>query len=499
MLSAVQLDALDPFFTISEAAHLEWFDVLMEGRYDHIDFTPPEEVRKAAAKGLRWREKYGRGGTPIGIGRAHDLSKGRKISPDIIVRMVAFFDRHHKNRNNHPDSGRNGMIAWLLWGGNPGRKWAEKILSQMKKANPKLESMMLDTMKRTLALNESLLVDDGVESVLEVLEYLGIDAANPGQAYMIAASAALAAGQGRRSDRVTIRISDYKIDIDQLRSMDTQDAAKDLAVILRYGFINDLCRRLMGPVLKSNIDYSLKNVSENMRGAFPLLVRDLERVMSSDDEYNEDYLSSGENYGFFLFARMISSMVDAEVNAYRIKALKRNRFDLPMVDNYVLGHSYVGQHFEVTHGGRLAAVAEHLYDAVSGMFFEILDESIELTFRELGIESEVVIQRVDMIDPIVISGPGGRYTVRNPRMQNGLDFALRVPPSSVLRIGAEQPRKVKKPKFIDEENFQLRIMPSMRDAATEKAREMFAKHAIKQGLPKKAVKRLVPLLQGRKP
>ena len=38
-----------------------------------IDFRCPEIVAKNAAKGLAFREKFGRGGTEVGVARARDL------------------------------------------------------------------------------------------------------------------------------------------------------------------------------------------------------------------------------------------------------------------------------------------------------------------------------------------------------------------------------------------------------------------------------------------
>jgi hypothetical protein len=44
--------------------------------------------------------------------------------------MSAFFARHEKNKST--DKGR---IAWLLWGGDAGRSWANKIVRQMDAAD----------------------------------------------------------------------------------------------------------------------------------------------------------------------------------------------------------------------------------------------------------------------------------------------------------------------------------------------------------------------------
>lgn len=110
-------------------------------RYQQIDFVPPQPVRDAAALGLAWRQKHGRGGTAVGVARARDLSNGRAVSPETIKRMVSYFQRHARDleapaaQSHHPKYPSAGVIAWLLWGGWPGQKWASKILRQMERAD----------------------------------------------------------------------------------------------------------------------------------------------------------------------------------------------------------------------------------------------------------------------------------------------------------------------------------------------------------------------------
>ena len=102
-----------------------------------IDLTPNEGMRKAAEQGLEYRRKYGRGGTAVGIARARDIKNGKNLSPQTVRRMKAFFDRHEVNRRppsekKESDGGpTNGWIAWLLWGGDPGRTWAEAKVRQL--------------------------------------------------------------------------------------------------------------------------------------------------------------------------------------------------------------------------------------------------------------------------------------------------------------------------------------------------------------------------------
>jgi hypothetical protein len=127
------------------------------GKYDHIDFRPPENVAKAAEKGLEYRRRQGKdkaGLTPeeaskegigSGVQRAVNLKNRTNISPKVIKQMVAFFSRHEKNakidqkHKNEPWKDK-GYVAWLIWGGDPGRTWAGKVLRQMEDADKKKDA-----------------------------------------------------------------------------------------------------------------------------------------------------------------------------------------------------------------------------------------------------------------------------------------------------------------------------------------------------------------------
>lgn len=127
-----------------------------EGKYDHINFVPPESVANAAKRGLEYRQKASpsnRGGlTPSeaskegigsGVQRASDLKNRKTLSPETINKMVAFFARHEKNKSvkdgKKPWEDK-GHVAWLLWGGDPGKTWAEKVKKQMETADQKKQA-----------------------------------------------------------------------------------------------------------------------------------------------------------------------------------------------------------------------------------------------------------------------------------------------------------------------------------------------------------------------
>ena len=127
-------------------------------KYDGIDFTPPEGVRKEAARGLAWRDEFNRGGTEVGVARARDLSNGVNISPDTARRMLSYFARHEVDKQGEgfspgedgfPSAGR---IAWALWGGDPGQAWVNKLTRQMDAADNEGRAMTPELERRSVAL-----------------------------------------------------------------------------------------------------------------------------------------------------------------------------------------------------------------------------------------------------------------------------------------------------------------------------------------------------------
>ena len=97
-------------------------------------YTPTEAMRTEAARGLEWRAEYGRGGTAVGVARARDITNGRDLPIETVRRMNSYFARHEVDKEatgfrpgeeGFPSAGR---IAWALWGGDPGQRWARSII-----------------------------------------------------------------------------------------------------------------------------------------------------------------------------------------------------------------------------------------------------------------------------------------------------------------------------------------------------------------------------------
>jgi len=104
-----------------------------------INLVPTDAMVSEAERALAWRREFGRGGTEVGIARARDISNKVDLSPDTIRRMTSFFARHEVDkkaegfRQGEDGYPSNGRIAWALWGGDPGRTWAEGKASRMDK------------------------------------------------------------------------------------------------------------------------------------------------------------------------------------------------------------------------------------------------------------------------------------------------------------------------------------------------------------------------------
>lgn len=102
-----------------------------------VDTKPTEAMAAAATRGLRLREEHGRGGTAIGVARARDIKNRKNLSRSTVGRMVNYFARHNSDRNapgfGDNDKPSNGWIAWLLWGGDPGRAWAKRKLAEFER------------------------------------------------------------------------------------------------------------------------------------------------------------------------------------------------------------------------------------------------------------------------------------------------------------------------------------------------------------------------------
>lgn len=84
----------------------------------------PKAVARSATRGLMLRAEYGRGGTAVGITTAKKLVRNWDLPLSFVLHIADYFPRHAGDKLDQKNPPSNGWIAWLLWGGNAGRKWA---------------------------------------------------------------------------------------------------------------------------------------------------------------------------------------------------------------------------------------------------------------------------------------------------------------------------------------------------------------------------------------
>jgi len=116
--------------------------VLLEGH------PIPDKVKETAKEGIELRKEYNRGGTPAAIQMARDLITKDELSLPKIKAMKTYFFRNktqvQKGEAGHRPSSTtipsDEWIAWQLYGGNPGRDWAERILNPKKEKEDQIGS-----------------------------------------------------------------------------------------------------------------------------------------------------------------------------------------------------------------------------------------------------------------------------------------------------------------------------------------------------------------------
>ena len=123
-----------------------------EKAVEDVDLQPTAEMAELAERGLRLREEHGRGGTEVGVARARDIKNRENLSPETVARMANFFSRHRVDLDapaadpSHDEYPSAGVIAWMLWGGDPanpddaGNAWSERKLDELDGAREKAKN-----------------------------------------------------------------------------------------------------------------------------------------------------------------------------------------------------------------------------------------------------------------------------------------------------------------------------------------------------------------------
>lgn len=111
-------------------------------------YTIPASVKEAALLGLKMHSAGFKGGTTTGWNRARQLAKCEKVSEKTIRTMKAWYARHtytsYPGYQKWKKAGSpttptlqtmniyRGAVAWLIWGGDPAKKWLDGIVLEKK-------------------------------------------------------------------------------------------------------------------------------------------------------------------------------------------------------------------------------------------------------------------------------------------------------------------------------------------------------------------------------
>ena len=113
-----------------------------------LDRTPPASVVEAVKRGLRLYEE-GQGGDGLKaetVRRARSMADGEAQSVEwLTVEAPAWFARHDKSRPDGDPEGSPWLVAWLLWGGDPGRRWVEAQKAKAERMKERGETIMAMT------------------------------------------------------------------------------------------------------------------------------------------------------------------------------------------------------------------------------------------------------------------------------------------------------------------------------------------------------------------
>ena len=130
-------------------------------------YKPTEAMAQEAERGLKWREEYNRGGTLVGVARANQLKNRENLSASTVKRMHSYFSRHEVDKQGqgfspgeegYPSAGR---IAWALWGGDPGQRWARDKVASMDKHLGEVDDSWYETMDE---------IEHTAERILQLLD-----------------------------------------------------------------------------------------------------------------------------------------------------------------------------------------------------------------------------------------------------------------------------------------------------------------------------------------
>lgn len=143
------------------------------------DLTPNRGMQEAAQRGLRLYEdgKGGDGLVPATIADARKMAERQALSEEKVRRMPAWFARHEADKRpgwDTPGEETPGFVAWLLWGGDAGRRWSETKVRQLDQEANAMGRDKADAAierREIISMGDRLLADALIDGVQEYGRY----------------------------------------------------------------------------------------------------------------------------------------------------------------------------------------------------------------------------------------------------------------------------------------------------------------------------------------
>lgn len=106
-------------------------------KYDNIDFKIPKNVKENIKIGLDLYAKYNRGGTSVSLANARHLHVNENVSPERIPGIAKFLTNRSKKNIAKKIPPTDDYIAYMLYGGDDGLKWANVLNDKMTESDNK--------------------------------------------------------------------------------------------------------------------------------------------------------------------------------------------------------------------------------------------------------------------------------------------------------------------------------------------------------------------------
>jgi hypothetical protein len=123
-------------FSEENKKYKEAYDKEFSFKYDGIDLSVPENVKKNINKGLDLYKEYGIGGNSVSLASARFVFKNDNITSEKL-RHIAKVHKSNKFQNKIKSPPNEDYISYMLYGGKDGMVWANEISNKLDEQDSK--------------------------------------------------------------------------------------------------------------------------------------------------------------------------------------------------------------------------------------------------------------------------------------------------------------------------------------------------------------------------